>query len=141
MVKPIQQSGRTLLYVENAETLRVGMRGLVRLFPSITLVEARDLDAARAAIVKLRPRAFTFAVLDWSLPDGFADELLPLLKVQTLPPFLRQADADRLRYRSKSELVSTRVVFVTSSAVPVPNAHVIPKDPNWRRALAGVLKQ
>jgi hypothetical protein len=116
MVKPIQQSGQTLLYVENAKTLRVGMRGLMGLFPSVTLVEARDLDAARAAIVKLRPRAFTFAVLDWSLPDGFAGELLPLLP-------------------------SSKVVFVTSSSVPVPNAHVIPKDPNWRRALAEVLKQ
>ena len=104
-----------ILHVENSPTPRAGVRGLCRRLPGIELVEALTLEAARREIRLLAPRVFGLAILDWSLPDGRAHVLLPLL--------------------------ACRIVILSACPPVVPGVVIIPKEGNWRRLLEVELRK
>jgi len=70
----------TILHVENSPTVRAILKTrLRRVLPDIDIVEARGVESARVALTLLRSRMYDLVVLDWSLPDGKASDLLHLL--------------------------------------------------------------
>ena len=70
----------TILHVENSPTVRAVLKTcLRRVFPDVEIVEARSVESALVALTLLRSRMYDLVVLDWSLPDGKASDLLTLL--------------------------------------------------------------
>jgi len=70
----------TILHVENSSTVRAILKTRLRRHdPTIDIIEARSLCAARVALAMLRHRQIDLVVIDWSLPDGLASDILPLL--------------------------------------------------------------
>ena len=104
-----------ILHVENSPTIRAGVRGLCRRVDGIELVEAASLDDAKREIRALDLGASDLAILDWSLPDGCARSLLPLL--------------------------TCRIVILSACPPVVPGAVVIPKEGDWRRLLETELRK
>jgi DNA-binding response OmpR family regulator len=104
-----------ILHVENSPTVRAGVRSVCRRVGA-DLIEAASIEAAMIAIRVLAPLTFALAILDWSLADGCADELLPLLP-------------------------STRIVILSAKAPSVPGAVVIPKEGDWQKALEEELRK
>ena len=71
----------TILHVENSSTVRAILKTRLRRHdPTIDIIEARSLCAARVALAMLRHRQIDLVVIDWSLPDGLASDILPLLR-------------------------------------------------------------
>jgi hypothetical protein len=79
------------------------------------LTEAASIEAAKIAIRVLAPLTFDVVVLDWSLGDGCAAELLPLL--------------------------SCRIVILSSKAPQVPGAVAIAKEGDWAKVLEEELRK
>ena len=106
-----------ILHVDNSETARIGVRSLVRWVNlDLRLLEERDIASAKLAINTIGASRIHLAVLDWSLPDGRARVLLPLL-------------------------TSSRVVILSAKAPVVPGVVVIPKEGDWWRLLETELRK
>ena len=103
-----------VLHVENSPTVRAVVRSLCRRTDADLHSVTRIHDAARE-IGALAPRAFDLAILDWSLPDGCARSLLPLL--------------------------ACRIVILSAFPPVVPGVVVIPKEGDWRRMLEVELRK
>lgn len=105
-----------ILHVENAETIRAGMRGVVRRLGSqYHLFEAANLAEARTKIRLMGSARIHAAVLDWSLPDGCASALIPLIG-------------------------SARVIVLSAHELDLPGMTVVRKDPSCFAVIEGMLR-
>ena len=105
-----------VLHVENSITIAAGVRGICRRLPHIALVQVARIEDAKRAIYQARERPFDLAILDVSLPDGSARDLLPLLR-------------------------STRIVFLTAHNPGTLAWHkVLKKTPGWDLSLEEILR-
>ena len=109
----------TILHVDNSPTVRAVLKTrLHRAVPGIEIVEARSVESARVALTLLRSRMYDLVVLDWSLPDGKASDLL-------------------------HSLSGLRLVVVTADPSEVQGfIEVLDKsDPKWVDAVVGRIKR
>lgn len=108
---------RYILHVDNSETARVSVRSLVRwVSHGFRLFEERDIASAKLTINTVGADRIHLAILDWSLPDGCARVLLPLL-------------------------TASRVVILSAKPPVLPGVVVIPKEGDWARLLETELRK